>query len=46
MDHLVRAFMAAGGMIVVKTVKSKARKGTETRSRRKTTLVFEMATAK
>jgi ribosome-binding protein aMBF1 (putative translation factor) len=45
LDHLVRAFMAAGGMIVVKTVKSKARKGKEMRSRRKTTLVFEMATA-
>lgn len=44
MDQLVRAFTAAGGKIVVKAVRAKAKKGHATAGR-KTTLVFEMATA-
>lgn len=43
MDQLVRAFTAAGGRIVVKTVKSKVKKGQKTASRKKT-LVLEVAT--
>ncbi len=42
MDQLVRAFAAAGGKIVVKAAKAKAKKGTRTLSR-KETLVLEVA---
>ena len=44
MDQLVRAFTAAGGKIVVRTAKSKARKGQKS-SGRKDTLVFKVATS-
>ncbi len=44
MDQLVRAFTAAGGKIVVKTAKSKGRKG-EKASGRKDTLILEVATS-
>jgi hypothetical protein len=43
MDQLVRAFTAAGGRIVVKTAKAKARQGQKA-SGRKDTLVLEVAT--
>lgn len=42
LDQLVRAFTAAGGRIVVKSTKSKARKGQKS-SNRKHTLVVEVA---
>lgn len=45
MDQLLRAFTAAGGKIVVKTAKSKARKGRNAATQKKT-LVLEMATSK
>ena len=45
LDQLVRAFTAAGGRIVVKTTKAKAKKGQKT-SARKNTLVLEVATTK
>jgi ribosome-binding protein aMBF1 (putative translation factor) len=44
MDQLVRAFTAAGGKIVVKSAKSKARKGQKA-SGRKDTLVLEVTTS-
>ncbi len=44
MDQLVRAFTAAGGRIVVKTAKSKAKKCQKS-SGRKDTLVLEVATS-
>jgi predicted XRE-type DNA-binding protein len=44
MDQLVRAFTAAGGKIVVKIAKAKARKGRKA-SVRKDTLVLEVATS-
>ena len=44
MDQLVRAFTAAGGKIIVKTAKSKAKKGQKA-SGRKDTLVLEVATS-
>jgi len=44
MDQLVRAFTVAGGRIVVKTAKSKAKKGQKA-SGRKDTLVLEVATS-
>jgi predicted XRE-type DNA-binding protein len=44
MDQLVRAFTAAGGKIIVKTAKSKGRKG-EKASGRKDTLILEVATS-
>jgi len=44
MDQLVRAFTAAGGRIVVKTAKAKAKKGKKP-SGRKDTLVLEVATS-
>ena len=44
MDQLVRAFTAAGGKIVVKTAKSKAKKGQKA-SGLKDTLVLEVATS-
>ena len=43
LDQLVRAFTAAGGRIVVKSAKAKAKKGQKT-SARKNTLVLEVAT--
>ena len=42
MDQLIRAFTAAGGKIVVKTVKPKARKRA---SSGKETLIFELGTS-
>jgi hypothetical protein len=42
MDQLVRAFTAAGGRIVVKTARLKAKKGRKASSRNKT-LVLEVA---
>jgi ribosome-binding protein aMBF1 (putative translation factor) len=42
MDQLVRAFTVAGGRIVVKTARAKARKGHKASSR-KNTLVLEVA---
>ena len=44
MDQLIRAFTAAGGKIVVKTAKAKARKGQKA-SGRKDTLILEVATS-
>jgi predicted XRE-type DNA-binding protein len=44
MDQLVRAFTAAGGKIIVKTAKSKAKNGQKA-SGRKDTLVLEVATS-
>ncbi|MEI7862738.1 MAG: XRE family transcriptional regulator [Planctomycetota bacterium] len=44
MDQLVRAFTAAGGKIVVRAAKSKAKKGQKS-SGRKDTLVFKVATS-
>jgi len=44
MDQLVRAFTAAGGKIVVKTAKSKAKKGQKA-SGRKDMLVLEVTTS-
>ena len=44
LDQLVRAFTAAGGKIVVRTAKSKAKKGQKS-SGRKDTLVFKVATS-
>lgn len=44
LDQLVRAFTATGGKIVVKTAKSKAKKGQKV-SVRKDTLVLEVATS-
>jgi predicted XRE-type DNA-binding protein len=44
MDQLVRAFTAAGGKIIVKTAKSKARNGPKA-SGRKDTLVLEVETS-
>lgn len=43
LDQLVRAFTAAGGRIVVKTARTKAKKGQKA-SGRKNTLVLEVAT--
>lgn len=43
MDQLVRAFTAAGGRIVVKTVTTKVKKGQKPAARKKT-LVLEVAT--
>jgi predicted XRE-type DNA-binding protein len=45
MDQLVRAFTAAGGKIVVKTAKAKAKKGQKA-SPQKKTVVLDLATAK
>ena len=45
MDQLVRAFTGAGGKIVIKLAKAKAKKGRRT-SDRNATLVLEVATAK
>jgi predicted XRE-type DNA-binding protein len=45
MDQLLRAFTAAGGKIVVKTAKSKARKSRNAATQKKT-LVLEMAMSK
>jgi predicted XRE-type DNA-binding protein len=45
LDQLVRAFTAAGGQIVIKSVKAKARKGRNA-TEAKDTLVLEVATAK
>jgi predicted XRE-type DNA-binding protein len=45
LDQLVRAFTAAGGQIVIKSVKAKARKGRKATGA-KDTLVLEVATAK
>jgi predicted XRE-type DNA-binding protein len=43
MDQLVRAFTAAGGKIIVKNAKEKARKGRKA-SGRKDTLILQVAT--
>lgn len=45
LDQLVRAFTAAGGQIVIKSVKAKASKGRKAAGE-KDTLVLEVATAK
>jgi predicted XRE-type DNA-binding protein len=45
LDQLVRAFTAAGGQIVIKSVKAKTRKGRKAAGA-KDTLVLEVATAK
>lgn len=44
MDQLVRAFTIAGGKIVIKTLKTKAKKGRRSTGR-KSTLVLEVATS-
>ena len=47
LDQLVRAFTAAGGKIVVKSAKTKPKKGTPSKSKKSTgTLVFEVVTSK
>src|SRR5580658_1853506 len=43
LDQLVRAFTAAGGKMVVKSVTSNSRKGKRTKRATKETLVIEMA---
>src|SRR5580704_7198302 len=43
LDQLVRAFTAAGGTIVVKSVTKKSRKGKRTKGATKETLILEMA---